>query len=599
MSFDTFKIKPIASGVVLFEFSSIVNQVFFINEEPGIWKYRFSVSVDTVFNFENGAFCYGCFENECSGTFGNDRPAVNILSVVVDGVNYTQVSSLANLRATNESFWWDGQVIRIHFNNFDPPWCFGVVSPGVSLTVANRVSNKAGIYDGLQFEGILEALSPITMKVDPLVYKLISYGGCKATLTNVDGRYDNSTVFDFFGHEVEIRYGEEGAAYADLNLIYEGIIEDFEITERQLTFNIKDKRKRFQRKIPERVFTSTDFPNMAAKYINKPIPLRYGRARNVVCYCINDDEVAPSAYVFKWADTLYHDVLGVQEVRVNDVVVTESNEDLTEATFELSTSDYSPGDRVTADVQGYEDGLGTLIENALDVILDVLFLFADISYTSDTFDQVAWAAATLVAPDIAFSTENKLYKIEDVLEQIFNSLDGIMYVMSDGKLTFRYLHELRNPTDTVKLDEQFGELEFSFPSQGNYISSVLIGYDRDWAENEHLTYLEDADEGVLDNQYGITNRFELDTLLVDEADVITLAENLMNVYGGIFRHVRISTDKAHIELELIDDIYVVLDRAEKTWFGTQNMRVWELERDPFNGTEELVLRQMSNIEDAP
>ena len=51
--FDTFIQKPISSKVVLVEFAAGTGQNFFLNAEGGIWKYQFSVSVNTTCNYEN------------------------------------------------------------------------------------------------------------------------------------------------------------------------------------------------------------------------------------------------------------------------------------------------------------------------------------------------------------------------------------------------------------------------------------------------------------------------------------------------------------------------------------------------------------------
>jgi hypothetical protein len=178
------------------------------------------------YNYENGAFCYACFEQECSGFKSNGNPRVNFISVKVDGENYSKVTSLANLRLTNKSFWWDGEVIHIHFDNFDPPRTFQTIISGAAVTLAN----KAGIYDEFYYDGRLKSVSPLEARMDSLFCGLIGYSGTTAVLNNEDGKFDNITVFDLYGQTVNILYGEEGALYSDFELMFSGFIQDFSIS---------------------------------------------------------------------------------------------------------------------------------------------------------------------------------------------------------------------------------------------------------------------------------------------------------------------------------------------------------------------------------
>lgn len=585
MSFTTFKNKPVSSKVVLFEFASAVEQEFFINLEPGLWQYQWFVQADTTYNFENGAFCYGCFEQECTRPVTNGKATVNIISVVVDGETYSQVTTLVNLRSTNKSFWWDGDVVYIHFDNFDPPWTFQTILLGLSIAI----TNKAGVYNNLFFDSRLKSLSSLVAQVDPMYYGVIGYAGLTATINNEDGAFDGITVLDLFNQEVEIRYGEEGDNYANFNVMFNGIIDRFSIGSVDLVLNIRDKRKRFRYSIPKNSFDATTYPNIKDRNQDRPIPLLYGVCDNVPVICTNEEEASPASWSFKVADTTYHPIKAIDAVRVNGVAVTPASTTLSTATFTLALNDYEPGDTVTADVQGYESG-GTVIENALEVIEDILTNYADIPYTSDNYDQTAWATARTAAPDIHYFTDI-LVTIEQLIERVCQSLNGIMFAKSDGKFSFQYFHIAKSIDETIGKFERFGQFRIWYPSEF-FISSVALSYDEDFDENEFKNYVSAPNEATLEDTYGIIRRYEANLLLTTLSDVQTLATNLLNIYAKIPRWVNLLTHISHIELELLDDVTANLDRDESDWLGDVDLRVYGVRKNILDGTVELTLREI-------
>jgi hypothetical protein len=751
MSFTTFKNKPVSSKVVLFEFGVSTAHGFFLNEEPGIWRYRWYVSEEADYSYEIGAFCYGAFEGAGSGGLTNEHPRVNIVSVTVDGAVYSEVSSLASLRAQNESFWWDGEILHVHFDDFAPPWAFTLVKLGVTVNEAS----KAGIYNDMPYGGRLSSLSPLSIEADPLFYQVLGYSGLTAELANADGELDGLTALDIFGQVANVRYGEDGTDYADFELLYSGIIQEFSVDALTVHLEIADKRKRFTKSVPPAVFDVDDYPNIKAVNAGKPIPLAYGRCDNVPVICTNEEETSPASYRFKICDTAHHAIKAIDKVFVEGIEKIPSNTNLADATFELNTADYLPGDSVTADVRGYtkvglnilansgcertaiphikgdgaytyyvtfehtsdrahsqshsfkltkdgdkpgcyvsltdsmdendmhgfsagktynfsawvylpssdgpsaanevsiqllyygsdhetwsmqvclatkfdtwekltlsrylfEDTTGVQlrvqiagaaengeyfyvddleveavddpwpIENPLDVIEDLLTNHISLAYTSDNYDQSAWAAAKALAADIQYFT-NKNTKIESIVEEICTTLNGVMYAKSNGKFTFRYLHAAKSVVETITREQMFAEPSVRYASD-NFLSSLVLGYDRDYGEDEPLLYVDDAMDAEFQALYGMAYRYEADTLLNTEEDVENLAEHLLDTYAQVARWVPVTTSIEHIQLELMDDVAVNLDRAGKPRFGDIDMRVYGIRKDVMAGRVELTLR---------
>ena len=587
MSFATFKNKSASSKVVLLEFGVSTAHSFFLNEEPGIWRFQWRVSEDVTYGFEVGAFCYGSFENGGTEILTNGNAPINIVSVIVDGTAYTEVASLVNLRATNESYWWDDDgVLHVHFDGFAPPWVFSSIKLGLAVNEAN----KAGVYNGLPYGSRLTGLSPLSIEADPLFYGVLGYSGLTAELANADGEFDGLSALDIFGQVVNVLYGEEGADYADFELLYSGLVREFSLDALTFRLEVTDKRRWFAKSIPPAVFDLITYPDLDPQDAGKPIPLAWGSCDNVPVVCTNELEVTPASYSFKLCDTTFHAIKAIDAVRVNGVAVTPASTTLATATFTLATTDYEPGQTVTADIRGYESG-GALIENALDVVADLLEDFGSLAYIVDVYDTVEWAAAAALAPDIQlFIGESQA--IEAAIEKVCVSLDGVMFVKGDGRFTFRYQHAAESIVETIGREEMFEEPELRYASD-NFLSALRLGYDRDHDEGALLTHVDDSLDATFQALYGMTYRYEAETLLNILADVEDLAASLLATYARVATWTRIQTSIEHIQLELMDDVTVNLDRAAKPRFGEVDMRVYGIRKDVMAGTVELTLRGLA------
>ncbi len=107
----------------------------FINYEPGIWFITYYVDEKNVtYNFGNGAFGYGNFGSAGVADLTNNKVKERISSVWIDDILYQKVTSLADLRSNNESFFYDTSTFQLlmHFDDFNPPECFNFIQIGVT-----------------------------------------------------------------------------------------------------------------------------------------------------------------------------------------------------------------------------------------------------------------------------------------------------------------------------------------------------------------------------------------------------------------------------------------------------------------------------------
>jgi len=186
---------------------------------------------------------------------------------------------------------------------------------------------------------------------------------------------------------------------------------------------------------------------------------------------------------------------------------------------------------------------------------------------------------------------DNIQAIESIVEDICVSLNGIMFVRATGKFTFRYLHAPKAIDETIPREEIFEEPVIDYAGD-DFLSSVVLYYDRDHEARESRIHLDKSLEASFVAAYGTTRRYEAETLLNALADAQALATNLLATYCRVAEWTAILTDISHIQLELVDDVTVNLDRASKARFGEVDFRVYGIRKNLMDGVVELTLRKI-------
>lgn len=577
-AFTDFVDKPILeSPIVLVEIDLDERQDFWIPHEAGIWKIALTDLRDGIdFNFQNGWFCYGSFENSGTDSTLGINPIIKIIqSLDIAGEQYTQVTTVSNLRSTNKSFLYDGgtTILYVHFDGFTPPDVNGVIKIGVTNGFSTRDLYLSDIF----YQGKVASLPKLRIEKDPLFWKLLRFTEDRVSFFNEDGYFDAFAKGGIYGQPARVKFGGAALDFADFLQLFAGYIETFSIDESRFEISIADNRKRLTRSVPINVWDATTYPNIKPSNIGKPIPIAYGRIKNAPVVCTNEAETGtPATYSFKICDTTDHAIDAITTVYVNAVEVTPDSTNLATATFVLLTADYDPGDDVTCDFTGYEDGGGDPIENGLDVIVDLLAVFEDVTYSTDTFDTTEWAAEQATAYDINIFIDRRTELLK-VIEEISASLFGSLVVTNDNKYTFKVPDHDAASVMTIAQDEIFEQaIEYQ---TDKFLTSVVVKYAEDYAEDEFTDYPDTSREAAIYAVYARYRDEEFETKLTDEADAIALASRLMDVAEEIPTVFRITTSMRASTLEIVDNIVAQIDRIVATWYGQQKCEVIGIEYD--------------------
>lgn len=550
MTFTTEKNKPGSYKITLVEIDYPLSAGVFINEEAGIWKYRWYFSGATVTGSDG-----------LVGYYQNESEEVNkVRSVSVDAEQLTETTSLANLLLQNKSFYYSSaeQTIYVHFDEWGRALDSSIIMGAVNGFCDKAQLNADGkpvdaYYDDIYYRPCIKEIPTITHQKDPLFYGVISFNQGNVIFQNSDGFFDHIDEYNLIGQKGRVLYGFDGMDYDEFRIIYDGVIDKFQINFDKFTLTITDKRKWLEREIPVLRFSQTDYANLSDDSVDIPKPLAWGTVRRGPCVCLNEDESAPASYTFMFLDTTNYSATSISKVYVEGVSVAISSSDMAAGTFVLLDANYDPGNEVTADFVGFTDG-GT-IENGLDVIVDILNIYGDIAYNTDNYDTTEWASEQATADDIGLwvGDGNEL-TIRDIIQIICVSLNGIFLVKDNGKYTFRTYDAARTPDRTISNDEWL-DMPQIVHDANLFLTSALVKYNRRFSGNTFRRYVDDSSEHDIFSTYGQYRQQDFETVLVTSANAQSLAESIMSQNNEVKPVITRKTKTQNIDLEIMQFVY--------------------------------------------
>jgi len=555
-------LKPNTKKIILVELDLGSRQRVWFNYSA----FTYYVDFDAVYDRIDAAFLSGV----------SAQSIVSVGSVSSDAAHLAIKTSIAAVQSTELSFYWDASARRvyIHLQNGDEPSLHRI-----TIGVVYGVTNHAGVYGGTHYEGRLREAPSISKRRDPLFFGRLAFEGGTISIDNTDGFFDRiGEDNDVFGNSVRILQGFEGFNYSDFVRMGQGLIETIRVGRDTLEVGMVDGRKALSRRAPSNVFDATTYPNIKPGNIGKAIPLAYGVLLNVPVVCTNEAESgSPATYSFKLCDCTDHPIDAITAVRVKGVAKTPASTDLANGTFTLATADYDPGDEVTCDFTGYEDDAGDPIDNAADVILDLLETQLGLEYDPASFDQGEWAVAEAQAADIGLFVDSPT-EVYDLIEDICTSARMMFFPHDDGRFTLRKYNPNRAVSQTFEEDEllEVPTVEYD-PSE--VLSSTMVGYARDWTEDQ-LRYLHDtSQEATVFEAYKVYREETFDTLLTSSADAQDYSDDIMLLSSGVMRRLTAKFKLQPLEREIMDFVDIPILRRDGSGLGTVKAEILGITKD--------------------
>ncbi len=527
--------RPSSKKITIVELSIGQSQSFFANWAAGTWYVIFTA----IYPLVDGSLLGGV----------SAQSIVSVGSVASDASPLIGVTSAGAVQTTEMSFFYDSgtQALYIHLQDGDEPSLHRI-----TLGIVYGVAKQSVILNSKIYEGRVLTAPTIAKRKDPLFFGRIYFDGGWISLNNADGYFDKAAeTQDLFGNMCRVLQGFDDQPYEQFAALFTGIIYSAKVGPATFDVQVKDSRAAMTVSVPTRVLDATSYPYLKSTNVGKSIPIAYGSCRNVPCTCLNETQSGPPAtYTFLVADTTFHQINAVTTAYVNGVAKTINSIDLVNGVFTLTSANYTAGQTVTADIVGYQSSTGTVIQNACDVILDLLLNYQGVQYISAAFNQPEWAAATLLCPNICYfgNTATQLYQI---IESICMSARLGFIVQGDGRFTARRYSPYRASAQAFTREDllEIPTIEYD-PTQ--VLTSTMIGYSKDWSAGT-LIYLHDtSQQAAIFARYKVYLEKQYDTLLTSAADAQAFSNDILLLAGSVARRFTARMKTQAIAREVMD-----------------------------------------------
>ncbi len=205
-----------------------------------------------------------------------------ITAMKYDGVSLTEQASIADCNSNNNSYWHDtaNQLLYVHLDDG------ATVDPSVANVLVAYFkmffSNKGVYFNDNYYEPYVSGAPGIRQNTDHLLTGKSDIGGGNLVFVNTSGFFDVIIEkFIWSNRKITILYGGEDLPYNEYGDGFTGIIIDKSWSIITVTFNIKNIRKQLLRQIPEELYTTNEYPNLAEWVIGLPKAIAYGTFDNI------------------------------------------------------------------------------------------------------------------------------------------------------------------------------------------------------------------------------------------------------------------------------------------------------------------------------
>jgi hypothetical protein len=545
------KIRPHSKKIVLTELSIGVRQSFWVNYSA----YVYYVDFDAIYSDIEASLLNGV----------SAQSIVSVGGVSADTARCVSVTTVPEVQATELTFLWDPVTRRVyvHLQGGDEPSLHDVV-----LGVTYGISNHAGKWNGVRYMPRLKAAPAVRKSKDPLFYGKVGSDGGTISVSNEPDPGETVGPFDtigeenyVFGSNVRSLMGFDDDVYADFTQFFSGVVGDIFVGADLMTIEAVDGRSDLTLRLPELTFTKAEYPNLADGNVGVGLSIGYGPLRSVPVVCTNEAvSPTPSYYTFKLFDTTHHaGIHAINTVRVDGAVKIPSATDLVNATFTLTPANYTPGQTVTCDCEGYVDGAGDLISNSVDVIRDLMTTWHGLLFDDVTFNTLMWNAAAAQAPIVGLFNQDPVEIIE-LIEQCCSSAGVDVLQQDDGRFTAKYMDPDAAPSMTLTQDQLLGPSPVIRYDRTQVLTSTLVGYAKDWQEDRYQRLHDTSQSEEIYEKFGKRLERTFDTLLTSEADAQVFSDRILLLSGDVRRTFSITTKLQTMGVDVGDTIQVPIRR---------------------------------------
>jgi len=408
-------------------------------------------------------------------------------------VNYDEQSTLQDCLDQEQSFYYDfsNQYLYIHYEhdhcNYTDDYEYGRVR-GFS-------KGRPVHLDGIYYEPFVQSVPSLSRKQDVINQERLSFMTGTVVFNNEDAVLDDLINYPIYGNMLFLYWLTEikhvfdySSATADIKELMALYVQDYDFTLRSVSLRVQDPRKSRNIKIPDDYFTIADYPDIADKYIDKPIPLAYGTIRMSDGIPVNGD-AGSGTITFRQAVTLTS--LGTVYVENDDgdwISVSPASTNLTDGEFTLSEANgrKSSGDPRNCKISG---SVGIEIDTVADIIVDLHERYLGIIFNDSNYDTAEWEleSAHLSTVGVLFDKHIELYEAIRQLQAGANKTFRFDF-LPDGRMSIRVNDWDRSPAGFITREDIQDIHILSVKTDSSLLAAdIEIEYAQDYSSSEYLS----------------------------------------------------------------------------------------------------------------
>lgn len=571
---------------------------FLVAYEQGVFSFQFSGVTSYIDPFDSSVWNWEGVTNDVD----------EVLAVVQGDDQLIITLNLNDCIALDGSFYWDDAegVLYVHYKESAGDWSIARDSVAFSSIVAGYASgyNKTtnNIFDGVFYDAIITSFSGLTKEVDPTKLGLIAFNEASVTYTDQTDQFKDVNPSDVVGEPYWVYAVEEGATeLTDDDRVFTGFLNGLRHNRGSVVFTLTESRFFQNQPVCPNVLTTMQYPN-AGKKAGKVIPTAWGDIRRGRMLLTNEASLTTAASgtaVFLVSDPSILDVRAITTVYDKDdisVAITASN--LTNCTVEVTKpAGVSPTELDRWKWEGEGCNISGTYNNGLDILKAAFFYLTDIPFLNSTFDTTTWNAETAANPeDIGISLQSDRGFIEELVEPISTSLQGVVEILGDGRISWASRDTTASVSDTI---DSYGQLDLPKINESpeSIVSELVVNYSPDFVDDELglvFTYSDQRTE-VIQN-YSIDRRDPLspvETVLTNSSDANTIAQEIMETSADPERIISVT------HVNFIDSRLFGIIAIDTGGFEDITLEYGELlnsQPDYINNTEKITIRVIPNYE---
>ncbi len=524
-------------------------------------------------------------------------PSVTLISSMKsDEGFYVQAGTSAECIATPGTFYFDTTTkgCWIHrFDNNNPrnyPLLYGATH-GYSKGPAKPY------YNDIEYDGRLKSIPNISRSKSDYYTATSRNEGGTVIMSNADGELDtlakDQTVL---GNACRCKIGLSHYNYESFYTSFTGFIRKVTPGKTDVRFEIKQNIEKLKIPVPPNSYRVADLIYLDDGNDGKPIPLVYGSVRDHEVVCLNETESTPTFYAFRVADTTYHSIKAIDHayVYIDDIQteVTIASTDLDAGTFTLAAADYDPGQKVTVDMRGFVDGAGDLIENALDVIKDLIVNFTSARDTALYFNTSYWDDTAAYTVGLAIDDDTD---IEKVIEEITQKGTLAHFQIDDDG---RYSCVIFDSAGAI--DHTLGEYDLTEVGEPEYdqsqlVSELVINYDRQISSGKPRVLVNTDYKEDNNWLYETFSRKTIETIISGAGDAADFGEAFQALYGVPRTTVDVTTSLMTALYRIGARVQIPFARPKSIDIGTYKCEVIGVSTDFDNNKSTLKVRLYEEV----